>query len=421
MISGKRLSIAAPIFLLMILSVIVATLVMFVVTFRGPPPQSGPVSVAQIARALRGGPLPESGLPLELRQQREAPLNLPRNHEVPAGRAALAKAMKVPESRVRLWAMKSQRRADELHGPFVATYRTADGWRIVRTPSPALFTRWHKATLVAMAAAVLVLGGLGWALAGAISRPIRRLGEAAARSRLGMPVDIPRGGPREVDALAVSLAAMQDRLAEGVEGRTAMLAAIAHDLGTPLARIAFWVEQLPDPARERASADIDEMRAMLQAALRFARDERIGEARVKVEIGSLVEALAEDMAATGAPVETAGGPRAVVRGDPAALRRMLTNLVENAVRYGNGATIGWTIEAGSVELHIDDSGPGFDPAKAASLFTPFVRGDPSRNRATGGTGLGLAIARSIAQAHGGEIALGNHPGGGRVTIRLPQD
>jgi signal transduction histidine kinase len=160
---------------------------------------------------------------------------------------------------------------------------------------------------------------------------------------------------------------------------------------------------------------------MLQSVLRFAREERTGEARVRVEIGSLVDALAEDMAATGAPVAAAGGPRAIVRGEPAALRRMLANIVENAVRYGRGADMHWAIEQGWVTISVDDAGPGFDPATSAALFTPFVRGDPSRNRSTGGSGLGLAIVRSIAEAHGGEVRLSNHPAGGRVTVRLPLD
>lgn len=147
---------------------------------------------------------------------------------------------------------------------------------------------------------------------------------------------------------------------------------------TPLSRIAFWVEQLPEEASERASA--------------------------------------------GTPVEVAAGERAVVRGDPSALRRLFANLIENAVRYGERARIGWASEPGWVETAIEDDGPGFDPARAESLFSPFFRGESSRNRATGGTGLGLAIVRSVAEAHGGEVRLENRPGGGgRVRVRLPAD
>jgi signal transduction histidine kinase len=201
-----------------------------------------------------------------------------------------------------------------------------------------------------------------------------------------------------------------------------MLAAIAHDLGTPLSRIAFWVEQLPEAARERASADIDEMREMLSATVRFVRDDRGEATHTRLDLGSLIESLADDLGAAGTPVEVDAGPRAVMRGDSSALRRLFANLIENAVRYGERARIGWTLEPGRVEAVIEDDGPGFDPARAEALFSPFVRGESSRNRATGGTGLGLAIVRSIAEAHGGQVMLENRPeGGGRVRVRLPAE
>ncbi|MBX3594732.1 HAMP domain-containing sensor histidine kinase [Sphingomonas sp.] len=415
----RRPSIAMPIFLLVILSVTLAALVMFAVTFRGPPPQGDPLRLAQLAIALDGGALPQSGRKLERVEQDGEPTPPPSDHEIPASRAALAQALRLPESQVRLWAMQPQRLPDEVRGPFVAARRIATGWRVIRIAPPPFFTHWHRISLTAMAIALLLLGGLGWALAQAISRPIRRLGVAAAQSRLGRPVAIPRGGPREVDQLAASIATMQDRMVRTAEGRNAMFVAITHDLGTPLSRVAFWIEQLPEPARTRAAADLDEMRTMLQSVLRFSRDERTGETRVRVEIGSLIESLAEDMASAGQDVTATPGPRAVVRGDPAALRRMFANLIENAVRYGEGAAMRWTLTENEVELWIDDSGPGFDPETADALFTAFVRGDPSRNRATGGTGLGLAIVRAIADAHGGGVELTNHARGGRVIVRLP--
>ena len=124
------------------------------------------------------------------------------------------------------------------------------------------------------------------------------------------------------------------------------------------------------------------------------------------------------MAVAGAAVTLVPGPRAVVRGDPGALRRLFANLVENALRYGLSAAIGWRIVGGSVEITVDDRGPGIDPAQAERLFEAFVRGDPSRNRSTGGTGLGLAIVRSIATRHGGEAGLENRVGGERGAAGL---
>lgn len=413
-------SIATPIFLLAVTSVVLATALLFIITFAGPPPRPAPLRLEALAKGLSGAPIPFSDLRIA---RSVGPEPRPQAGEMrsPNAESLLARMARLPVRDVRVFARDGQHNPFELRGGFTVARRGDSGWYVLRTAPEPWLTHWHEVTLATMGAALVALAALAWWIAQAIARPIRRLGDAAAQTRLGMPVAIPRGGPREVDELADALAAMQERLAQGVEGRTAMLAAIAHDLGTPLSRIAFWLEQLPEAARNRAAADIDEMRAMLQSVLRFAREERTGEARVRVEIGSLIDALAEDMVATGAPVATAGGPRAIVRGEPAALRRMLANIVENAVRYGRGADLHWAVDKSWVTISVDDGGPGFDPATSAALFTPFVRGDPSRNRATGGSGLGLAIVRSIAEAHGGDVTLGNHPAGGRVTVRLPLD
>ena len=133
----------------------------------------------------------------------------------------------------------------------------------------------------------------------------------------------------------------------------------------------------------------------------------------------LLDSLVEDMTGAGVPAMLEPGERTIVRGDPGALRRLFGNLVENAVRYGDRAELSWRADGRVVEILIEDAGPGFDPNSSDRLFEPFVRGEPSRNRDTGGTGLGLAIVRSIAEAHGGTVTLGNRPGGGRVTVRLP--
>jgi signal transduction histidine kinase len=198
-----------------------------------------------------------------------------------------------------------------------------------------------------------------------------------------------------------------------------MLAAIAHDLGTPLSRLSFRVEHLPEAARERAAADIAEMRAMIASLLRFARDEASERSDARIDLGSMLDALVEDMHMAGTPVSLEPGERAIVRGDPQALRRLFANLIENAVRYGDSAALSWQVADGIADILLDDRGPGVDPAQAERLFEPFVRGDPSRNRATGGTGLGLAIVRGIAESHGGTVTLERHDGYGRARVRLP--
>ncbi|MEG8037896.1 ATP-binding protein [Sphingomonas sp. LR60] len=161
------------------------------------------------------------------------------------------------------------------------------------------------------------------------------------------------------------------------------------------------------------------MRAMIGATLVFARDDAAATMMVRLDLASLIDSLVYDLKDTGAAVESSGGPRAIVRGDSGALRRLFANLVENAMRYGERATVGWTVDDGRVTVTIDDIGPGIDPALAEHLFQPFVRGDPSRNRMTGGTGLGLAIVRTIATAHGGAVTLGNGPTGAQARVVLP--
>jgi len=176
---------------------------------------------------------------------------------------------------------------------------------------------------------------------------------------------------------------------------------------------------LPEAARVKAAADIEEMRSMISSALRFARDELVEGTNVRVDLGSLLESLAEDMRDGGSDVSVVSGARAVVRGDPAALRRLFANLLENAVRYGERARVGWALDAGEVEVTVEDDGLGFNLARVEALFEPFVRGEASRNRATGGTGLGLAIVRSIVERHDGTVTLENGAIGAVVRLRLP--
>ncbi|TGX46603.1 HAMP domain-containing protein [Sphingomonas naasensis] len=391
--------------------------------FSGPPPWFRPTPIARVADALRTGQVPETVRGIEVARIDEDRFGRSDEQPSAARDAAIAALIPAPADEVQGFYQFPPHDPDsDLHGSFTVGRRAGDGWIIVSTAAPPTFTGWHLRRLAGMLLTLAVLSVLAWYVARRISRPIRELAHAATRARLGARPAIPRGGPREVRELAEAVEAMQDRILQQAEGRTAMLAAIAHDLGTPLSRIAFWVEQLPEAARDRAAADIDEMRAMLGAVLRFTRDDRNQTQHARLDLGSLIESLGDDLAAAGMPVEVDFGPRVIVEGDPAALRRLFTNLVENAVRYGDRARLCWSVSANWAEVLVEDEGPGFPTGRAEALFAPFVRGEASRNRATGGTGLGLAIVRSIAEAHGGEVALETRAaGGGRVRVRLPAE
>jgi signal transduction histidine kinase len=410
-------SIVGPIVLLVVAAVAIASMVQFAITFMGPPPFNPPVPIEQIAKALRTGEAargPWGRFTIE----QSAPAGFTGDPS-PQRDAAVAWAMGVPATQIHgLYDRPHGPVRAEIRGDFVITWVAPEGTRIARSGPQPMLTRWHRITLAATLAVLVVLGIGAWLIARAISHPIRRLAKIARETRLGARTPIPQEGPREVRELAAAFDAMQGRILEQAEGRTTMLAAIAHDMGTPITRLAFWVEQLPDEARDRANADIDEIRAMLATVLRFARDER-ADARDRIELGSLIESLVDDMKAAGTPVDVESGPRVVLRGDSQSLRRLFANLIDNGVRYGKVAKVEWRTEPGWAEVSVEDRGPGFPP-NPETLFAPFVRGEGSRNRATGGTGLGLAIVRSIAEAHGGGVTLGNCPdGGGCVRVRLP--
>jgi signal transduction histidine kinase len=213
---------------------------------------------------------------------------------------------------------------------------------------------------------------------------------------------------------------MQQRLSAYLAERTNMIGAIAHDLRTPLARIAFRIEGAPDEMREKVQADIEQMRAMIAATISFVRDTGSVNIVEPVAIDRLLADLAADEREIGRPVALGTVEPAEVAGDPMALKRLFQNLIDNGVAYGGGVEIGVARIEAEAEIRIADRGPGLPDKALEAMFQPFERGEPSRNRATGGIGLGLSIARAIAQEHGGSLVLANRAGGGLEAIcRLP--
>lgn len=307
---------------------------------------------------------------------------------------------------------------------FIAGALQDDGrWRVVRYRGMTLSNAFKVQLAVLFALGLLLMLPLAWWFSRALSAPIREF--AAAADRLGRDPDAPpleRRGPAEIVQATDSFNAMQSRLSRMVAERTHMVGAIAHDLRTPLARLAFRLDDIDSPLRERAAADIEEMKHMITTALEFLRDQSRGGPRERLDFRLLVESVVDDAADTGQDVTLEPGEGVMLDGDPLALRRVVGNLTGNAVKYGRRARVRVLQVDGHARLEIDDDGPGIDPAlDGEALFMPFFRGENSRNKETGGIGLGLSAARAIVLAHGGEIGLGNRDGGGlRAWVVLPR-
>ena len=212
---------------------------------------------------------------------------------------------------------------------------------------------------------------------------------------------------------------MQERIATLLKGRTILLGAVSHDLKTFITRLKLRAEMIPDAEQQaRAERDLDDMTGLIEDALAIARGTAVRDRISLVDLGDILRTICVEQPNIKLDVEARNLPLA---GDPVALRRLFTNLIENAIRYGGGST---TVRAAENGMHlsvtIDDDGPGIPPHERELVFEPFYRQDSSRSRETGGSGLGLAIAQQIVQLHGGSIELSDAPSGGlRVVVDLP--
>ncbi|MGE5515158.1 MAG: ATP-binding protein [Bacteroidota bacterium] len=308
-----------------------------------------------------------------------------------------------------------------LHGPALRiSVRLADeSWLNVMAPLEPGETLWQPHFLGLLLTTLLIVTAAAlWAVARA-ARPFASF--AAAAERLGTDVTappMPERGPREIRATAHAFNVMQGRIRRFVEDRTQMLAAISHDLRTPITRMRLRAEFVEDDEeRAKMLADLEEMEHMIAATLAFARDDATREERRPVDVAAMVQGLAEDMG-----IDYDGPDSLVMPAGPTALKRLLANLLDNARKYGgSGAQAALAERDGNVIVTIDDNGPGIPEAEFERVFAPFVRLEASRNRETGGTGLGLSVARAAARAHGGDITLSNRPQGGlRVQLALPR-
>ena len=310
-----------------------------------------------------------------------------------------------------------------LFGRFRIGVRDGDGhWLTIQPKSNFGLDPWQQRLLLVFALAALSVAPLAWAFSRRLAAPISAL--AAGAERLGRdprspPLDIT--GSSEVAAAVTAFNEMQDRIRRYVDDRTGMMGAIAHDLRTPLTRLRFRIEAVPEPLRTKMEADIDHMEAMVSSTLSFVRDAALPRDRRKLEMASLVETVMDEAALTGADAAVRRAERVVVDGDPLALKRLVANLVDNALKYGERARARVFSEDGMAVILVEDDGPGMPESEIERVFEPFHRLESSRSRETGGIGLGLAVVRAVARSHGGDVVLRNRPRGGlsaRVTLPL---
>ncbi len=297
-----------------------------------------------------------------------------------------------------------------------------EGWlnaqtRIRAEPVPLPLPSLLSALIMAIATFAIVV-----VVARRLTRPLMALAERADAFGRGAPAPhLAESGPEEARRLIAAFNRMQERLVRFVADRTRMLAAIGHDLRTPITSLRLRAELLDDEeAKARMLATLDEMAHMTEATLAFAREDAATEASRVIDLAAAIASQVDDFAELGRPVTFAEAPRLAYPCRPVALKRAIGNLIENAVQYGGGARVALSATAAGPVITVDDDGPGIPEDRIEQAFKPFVRLEESRSRETGGIGLGLAIARSIVLAHGGGLTLANRPEGGlRAEIRLP--
>lgn len=421
------------IFLVMLASVAAVQGLNFVLVVQAGVPLPPLYTIDQVARALHNG------------VHRDQDFVISRQHNLgnmsvgePNGRSErirrmLAARLGVPKERVRLDLFGPQPMAvqpsshdlrDEiLFDSFVASVRLDDGSWISATPVRHLAQIWRSRALFWLFLSMAAIVPFAWALSRRVAKPIAAF--SAAAERLGRdPHAAPLtlvGPPEMVDA-AATFNEMQSRLNRYVVDRTIMIGAIAHDLRTPLMRLALRLDGAPEALRKSSENDIRDMEAMIAAVTAFVRDAtQPPTVRRALDLRSLLESVTDDLADQNARVSLKPGPAIVLDGDVVALKTLLENLIGNAVRYGGNAEVSMLRQSDLAVIEIRDSGAGIATEDLNQLFEPFFRGERSRNRDTGGVGLGLASARGVARAHGGDITLANRPEGGaiaRVTLPL---
>jgi len=304
-----------------------------------------------------------------------------------------------------------------------ATVKFPDGYTaLFRVTRLARGAPLPRGLFINLALLLMVMSIALFVTARSITRPLSEL--ASAADSVGRDLRQPKiaeRGARELRHAARAFNTMQDRLQRYLDSRSRVLAAMSHDLKTPLTRLRLQVEMLDDSAAQaRIGKQLDEMESMVHGALALFRGLDDNEAFTPIDINEMLVTLQSEFAEMNAKVSIEGRATRSILGKPQALRRCLTNLIANAVKFGSQAAV--LVEDGpALVIRVRDDGPGIPEAELERVFEPFYRLESSRNRDTGGTGLGLSIARDVVQAHGGSLVLANLPVHGlEAVVTLPR-
>lgn len=299
--------------------------------------------------------------------------------------------------------------------PFELAVQQADGrWRVVSSAYSDL-AAWRRQVLLALLGGMVLLAPLAAWAAARLGRPLRRLADASAHLDLHAPTPLPDDGPREVQMLAVTLDAGRTRLREQAQQMTRMLAAVAHDLRTPLTGLRLRAEFAPPAQAARMVADIERMNAMIEQVLDYARGELQPPQLQTIDLVPLLQDCAQAARLRGIEVAAELPVTLPWQADALLLRRALDNLIDNAGRYAGAVELRAAQLDALLQVDIMDRGPGIPAEDRERLLQPFQRSETSRSRTTGGTGLGLAVAANAARSHGGQLQLLQREGGGLIA------
>lgn len=425
--------------LLTLSTLLVAQLVSFAVVWAVPSPVAPQMSLRDAVQVMGG----RAATPLGLRRRSQA--NAPAGADNDWMSAVAAAQLQVPRERVRtVWQRTPDPAAVQVQvikqgqllqtGPeqratleqalllpglrwpaFELAVQQPDGrWRVVGANHSELL-QWRRQVLLALlAGAVLLAPPAAW-LALRLTRPLRRLADASADLSLQSSTPLPMEGPHEVQVLAAAMNAARERLRGQAHGVTRMLAAVAHDLRTPLTGLRLRADSAPPAQAARMVADIERMNTMIEQVLDYARGELEPPLLQPLDMVALLDDCVQSARARAVGIRATLPDALTWRADALLLRRAVDNLIDNAARYAGAVELRVECVGAMLYVEVLDRGPGIAVADRQRLLQPFQRSEASRSRDTGGAGLGLAVAANAAQHHGGDLQLLERDGGGLVA------